>query len=229
MEENKYPILLRACLAERFGRKILYNGGLIAEAGFIYLLGEPDKEWLEKLRCQWSDRMFVCVSQKWEQALLEKYPGLICTIRFEMKALKSEHLPAITSYMLPESFQLTPFGKHEFELHPFYHGSRYSNYEEFEKYGSGAVIWHEGKIVASASSFLSYQKEVEVDVFTQKEYRRRGFAAACVAYMLADCQKKGITAHWDAQNIASRHLAEKLGYRLERDYKAYSFLAPEEP
>ena len=44
---------------------------------------------------------------------------------------------------------------------------------------------------------------------------------ACVARTLRDCEKRGITVHWDAQNDASRHLAEKFGFEIDTEYLVY--------
>ena len=79
----------------------------------------------------------------------------------------------------------------------------------------------DGEIVASASSFLSLDGEVELDVSTAEEYRGMGLATACAVAMLRDCAARGITVHWDAQNAASRRLAEKLGFAVDRVYPVY--------
>jgi RimJ/RimL family protein N-acetyltransferase len=48
-----------------------------------------------------------------------------------------------------------------------------------------------------------------------------GLATACAAAMLRDCMARGITVHWDAQNAASRRLAEKLGFVTDWEYPVY--------
>ena len=59
------------------------------------------------------------------------------------------------------------------------------------------------------------------NVVTHSDYRGKGLASACVSLMLNDCEKRGITVHWDAQNDTSRHLAEKFGYETESVYSVY--------
>lgn len=112
---------------------------------------------------------------------------------------------------------------------PFMHASTYPSYEDFQREASGAVVWYQDRIVSSASSFLSWGKQLELDVVTVKEHRRKGLAIACASAMLLDCRTRGLGVHWNAQNPASRSMAEKLGYRLDCTYQAYSFIAPEEP
>lgn len=63
----------------------------------------------------------------------------------------------------------------------------------------------------------------------QKSIGERGVGIACASAMLLDCKARGLDVHWDAQNPASRSLAEKMGYRLDCTYQAYSFMTPEEP
>ena len=106
-------------------------------------------------------------------------------------------------------------------MHPFGHGENYATYAEFLKHGAGAVVWYDGRIVASASSFLSLNNEVELDVSTEEAHRRKGLATACVSLMLKDCAARGITVHWDAQNEMSRRLAEKFGFEYDYSYNVY--------
>ena len=77
------------------------------------------------------------------------------------------------------------------------------------------------EIVAAASSFLSLEGEIELDVSTKEAHREKGLAKACIARMLRDCMERGITVHWDAQNEVSRHLAEKFGFEAETKYSVY--------
>ena len=82
-------------------------------------------------------------------------------------------------------------------------------------------LYHGGEIVSSASSFLSLDREIELDVSTKESHRGKKLATACVARMLKDCMERGITVHWDAQNDVSRHLAEKFGFEIETGYPVY--------
>ena len=122
---------------------------------------------------------------------------------------------------IPEGYLLAGMDEAAFEQHPFSHGINYPCWAAFQAEGSGAVIYHDGEIVAAASSFLSVGKEVELDVSTREDHRGKKLAAACIAWMLQDCMKRGITVHWDAQNDVSRHLAEKFGFVAEQEYSVY--------
>lgn len=49
---------------------------------------------------------------------------------------------------------------------------------------AGAVVYYGKEIVASASSFVSMNGEVELDVSTKEAHRGKNLATACVARML---------------------------------------------
>ena len=43
----------------------------------------------------------------------------------------------------------------------------------------------------------------------------------CAAALILECEKRGIYPSWDAHNVESKALAEKLGYRIDKEYTAY--------
>lgn len=49
----------------------------------------------------------------------------------------------------------------------------------------------------------------------------QGLALACSAAFLLECLEKGIIPNWDAVNLQSVGLAEKLGYVYDREYQVY--------
>ena len=68
---------------------------------------------------------------------------------------------------------LASFGEKEYEQKPFNQGTMYKNYEDFKRHGAGAVIWYKDEIVSSASSFISYNNDVELDISTSEKHRRK--------------------------------------------------------
>lgn len=224
------PLLLRACQSGAFGNQIPYEGGSLCEAGFIYLLGEPAVPVLAEHMEHWRDRMFICATPAWQQALTDSYPELKPWQRWQMSPLTLQQmdlrqLRALAS-ALPEGYRLAPLGAQEFALHPFGHGYRYATSDDFLGEGAGAVIYHGNEIVSSASSFITFDKEVELDISTLPAHRRLHLGLACAAGMLLICAEKGLTVHWDAQNPASKRMAEQLGFHLESTYTAYAFVLP---
>ena len=78
-----------------------------------------------------------------------------------------------------------------------------------------------GRIVAGASSYTRYNEGIEIEVDTVPEERRKGLALAACAALILRCLDEGLYPSWDAQNMNSVHLAEKLGYEFDHEYTAY--------
>ncbi len=218
-EHHELPLLYRAAYSGVWGKRLSVKGGAITDALFVYLEGTPEQESIQTLCHNYTNRPLVCLSVDWENYIHTYYPTAACYQRYLMAHRKEFELG--TDISLPFGFEVRYFDENIFSHHPFSHGENYPSFEAFQKSGSGAVILHNNRIVSSASSFLSYRGEVELDVSTDAAFRRRGLAAACVRQMLYDCQRRGITVHWDAQNEASRCLAEKFGFYIQKAYRVH--------
>ena len=213
------PLLLRACMAGAYGSRIQYETGAVCQAHFTYLCGAVDRGVFEERPELFFDKLLVCMSSDWE-GFIQKQPALDAVLlRRMMKPLckgSSKALP-----VLPSSYRLRSFDADAFNAHPYGHGFVYGDYESFSRRGSGAVMWHGDKIVASASSHLTFENEVELDVTTDAEHRRKGLADHCVAAMMNDCAARGLTVHWDAKNTPSMNMAQSHGFVLQQEYSVY--------
>ena len=219
-------LLYRAAQEGVFGRLTRFERGSIADALFVYLDGTPEPKSVEALTAGYLSRPWVCLTDAWERHIRRQFPHARVYMRTLMKPASRFSFPKQRT--LPENCRLAAMDEEAFNAHPFGHGANYPSYGAFQAEGSGAVIWRDGEIIASASSFLSLYGEVELDVSTAEEYREMGLATACAAAMLRDCMARGIAVHWDAQNAASRRLAEKFGFVADRDYPVYWVDAKEE-
>ena len=215
---RKAPLLLQANQEGRFGQSVFYPGGSVHQALFTYLCGEPDEVFYQVHPELFFGQWLVCMSTAWENFLREQ-PLEKVLRRVMMNPQCGVSLKTLPP--LPEGYSLSPFTEEIFEQHPFGHGQNYRNFEEFQRSGGGAVILFEGKAAASASSFLTFQHEVELDVSTDPRHRRKGLADHCVAEMMADCSKRRLNVHWDAQNEASFQLALSHGFRMGQEYAVY--------
>lgn len=99
--------------------------------------------------------------------------------------------------------------------------SQYNSYAEYNKYGAGILILHNGIIVSGASSYSGFINGIEIEVDTKEEYRRKGLASVASAALILECLKRGWYPSWDAQNKWSVGLALKLGYKYSHEYVAY--------
>ena len=226
------PLLLRACQDNRFGTIHTYADGCIYEAYFIYLVGNVNNELIANFKSRWGDRTFVCLTSIWQKTLVTMYPEIFCTRRSVMtNQFNSNNINGLEKItrLISADYQLRAFDEDAFKIKPFGFGSNYQSYEDFKLNGSGYVVWYNDEIVSSASSFLTYGNDVEMNLYTLPAHRRKGLGIACSAAMLINCIERQINVHWDAQNFASRNIAEKLGYKIQHVYNAYSFFEPKEP
>lgn len=100
--------------------------------------------------------------------------------------------------------------------------SQFKSAEDYVKRGLGFCVIHDGQVVAGASSYALYNDGIEIQIYTREDHRRKGLAAACGAALILECLKRGIYPGWDAANMESVRLAEKLGYRLKGPYYTWA-------
>lgn len=99
--------------------------------------------------------------------------------------------------------------------------AQYTDYAQYESCGLGVVVLKDDEIVSGASSYSSYSGGIEIEIDTREDYRRRGLATACGAGLILECLSRGLYPGWDAQNLWSAALAQKLGYHFDYEYAAY--------
>jgi GNAT superfamily N-acetyltransferase len=99
--------------------------------------------------------------------------------------------------------------------------SVFAGSEDYQRNGLGVAVLHNGIPVAGASSYTVYDKGIEIEIDTQPAYRRKGLALACGAKLILECLNRGLYPSWDAHDMRSVALAEKLGYHFDKEYTAY--------
>ena len=102
--------------------------------------------------------------------------------------------------------------------------SAYENRDDFLEKGIGYAIMKNNAIVSGASSCATYHGGIELEVDTQETERRKGLATAACSALILKCLERGLYPSWDAHNIWSLHLAEKLGYKLSHPYTAFEVM-----
>ena len=100
----------------------------------------------------------------------------------------------------------------------------FKSYVDFKKNGLGYVVFKDGQLVCIASSYTAYENTIGVTIGTVKEHRRKGLAAACAATLILECLERGIYPEWEAANMDSVALAEKLGYHFDKAFDVYSLI-----
>ena len=104
--------------------------------------------------------------------------------------------------------------------------SNYPDYSAFKQLGFGFLIIEKqtGMLAAGASSFSSSLNNIEIEIATNPDYRKRGLATAVSAKMVLECIKRGKYPSWDAANLISVAIAQKLGYRFREEYTCYKLV-----
>ena len=112
--------------------------------------------------------------------------------------------------------------------------ARPDNYVETEDFdsqtdflarGLGYTLLEDNKLVGAAYSSLVCSRGIEVSLFIDEPYRRRGIATALSAALLLECVRRGLRPNWDAANLESCALAEKLGLTPAGSYESYYYAA----
>lgn len=93
--------------------------------------------------------------------------------------------------------------------------------EDFLRRGFGAAVLHDGALVSGASSYTIYDGGIEIEIDTKPEYRERGLATVCGARLILEALDRGLYPSWDAFDLRSVALAEKLGYHVSHPYPIY--------
>lgn len=102
--------------------------------------------------------------------------------------------------------------------------SSFKDKDYFLKMGRGIVILKSGEIVAGASSYTRYLEGIEIEVDTVESERRKHFATIACSALILNCLEEGLYPSWDAQNMNSVKLAEKLGYEFDHAYTVYEVI-----
>ncbi|MGI6255323.1 MAG: GNAT family N-acetyltransferase [Acutalibacter sp.] len=98
---------------------------------------------------------------------------------------------------------------------------RFPQWEDFAAHGHGFVALHGEELAAGASTYSWYRGGIEIEIDTKEEYRRKGLALCCASALILHCLDLGLYPSWDAANLTSVALAEKLGYHFDHEYPCY--------
>ena len=193
---------------------------------FAFYAGEPDKELLEA-----KPEGFVIMvpqNEKWEALIEECYPKARKVTRFAIKKDTRFDQATLQEIVdrLPAGYELKPIDAEVYDKCLEDEATRdfvssFNSKESFLELGRGMVIVKDGRIVSGASSYTRYKEGIEIEVDTIGSERRKHLASVACAGLILRCLKEGLYPSWDAQNMNSVHLSEKLGYEFDHEYTAY--------
>lgn len=231
-EETIIWSCLQGIMGKLYGNHPRFPTAAMALLGdFAFLAGTPDPE-LAAYKPGWCTQRFIILvprNQEWKDCILRHYgerANVVSryAIKKEPDIFEKEKLQKAVS-LLPSEYELRLMDE------PLYNMCRtnswsaeqvanFPDYETYRRLGLGAVILKEGELVSGASSYSRYLEGIEIQIDTREDFRRRGLACIVGARLILECLSRGLYPSWDAQNLQSVALAEKLGYHYSHTYSA---------
>lgn len=235
--EGWQKTIIWSCLQGYMGKAYVVDreyprGVQVIVGDFCFFAGEPSIDLVQHIPEEFSSQMILMIPQNeaWGK-LIEQNFGTRAE-KVKRYAIKKE--PKVFDKIKLQSYidELSPEYKCHMIDKVFYdqimaeEWSRdlcavFANYKDYEKNGLGVVALYKNKIVSGASSYTVYDEGIEIQIDTQKSYRRQGLALACGAKLILECLNRELYPSWDAQNLHSVALAEKLGYHMDKEYTTY--------
>jgi hypothetical protein len=193
---------------------------------FAFYAGEPDRELVIN-----KPKGFVIMTPQnkaWEACIEECFPAAKKVTRYAIKEDTRFNKDMLRNIVagLPAGYELKEIDEKIYDMclpDPVTRDfvSCFESKEKYLELGRGMVILKAGKIVAGASSYTRYNEGIEIEADTAEGERRKGLATIAGAALILRCLDEGLYPSWDAQNMNSVRLAEKLGYAFDHEYTAY--------
>jgi hypothetical protein len=229
--DNWQETLIYSCLQKVMGKIYVIDPetpkSAMAFVGcFAFYAGEPDKELVIN-----KPKGFVIMTPQnkaWEACIEQCFPKAKKVTRYAIKKetqFDTDYLRNIVS-KLPAGYELKEIDERIYDMclpDPVTRDfvSAFESKEKYLEMGRGMVILKNDIIVAGASSYTRYKEGIEIEVDTIEQERRNGLATIVCAALILRCLDEGLYPSWDAQNMNSVRLAEKLGYEYDHEYTAY--------
>lgn len=139
--------------------------------------------------------------------------------RYEFYDLSS----SLESVAIPKGFDFREMDRELFERCEWYDDLvlAYGSAQNFLQHGIGICLITGGEICCEGYAVWRDHEKFEIGVITHEQYRKRGFAYATCSYLNQLCINKGYSTYWvcNQSNLASVATAQKLGYRVQKEYK----------
>lgn len=223
--------LIYSCLQRVMGRICVTDpenpASALAEIGdFRFFAGSPDRELVFNAAEGYG--LLTPQNEAWAELIESCCPQAEKKVRYAIRkdtVFDRDRLRAFIQ-RLPEGYELKRIDSELYDmclLRPET-ADFVSVFETKRKYlelGRGFAVLKDGQIVSGASSYSRYDEGIEIEVDTIESERRRHLAAAACSALILSCLDDGLYPSWDAQNMNSVRLAEKLGYELDGEYIVY--------
>lgn len=182
---------------------------IVAKAAAEELVPQ-NEAWCSAIESVWGDRVVKRLRYS-----IKKEPNVFCR-------------ESLQSYVdsLPDEYELRLFDEALYAQSFSEKWSRdfcacFQDSSDFLRRGFGVAVLCNGEFVSGASSYTVYDGGVEIEIDTKPEFRQRGLATVCGARFILEALDRGLYPSWDAFDLRSVALAEKLGYHVDRPYVIY--------
>lgn len=99
--------------------------------------------------------------------------------------------------------------------------------KDFLGRGFGLALLRKGELVAGCTTFCRHHNGYDIQVDTRPDMRNKGYATCVAASFILECMSRGQTPYWDAANLSSLRLAQKLGYIFSGSYLTWMLITQE--
>ncbi len=200
---------------------------IIDVGDFCFLAGEPNSELISRIS---GFKILVPKDKPWEELIESNYGQR--AEKITRYAIKKEpdifNKEKLQEYIeaLDSDYEIRLFDEDIYEMAKREEWSadlcsQFKTNEDYQQRAIGVAVLHQGKLVSGASPYAVYSKGMEIEIDTCPEYRGKGLATVCGAKLILECLERKLYPSWDAHDLRSVHLAEKLGYHLDYPYVAY--------
>ncbi|MBY7142962.1 GNAT family N-acetyltransferase [Virgibacillus sp. NKC19-3] len=198
---------------------------------FVFYAGNPHAKEADTLLYHLPENILAIVhTDEWKSRMETIHEGSIEKIqRYRFKKnvddLDRTYIKKFLSG-LPKEYELKPIDASlagEASLHEISDDftGQFHSIDDYINRGLGFAILYDGKVVCGASSYSIYDEGIEIEIGTHPVHRRKGLATVAAAALILECLDAGLYPSWDAANLESVKLAQKLGYVLEESYDVY--------
>lgn len=124
---------------------------------------------------------------------------------------------------VPQEFTMQPVGYAEAQLLEGELRATWPSLDAFLDQGIGFCLTHHDEPVSACTSAFVAGGAVEIGVYTDPAYRRRGLATLTAAALIEACLDRGLRPNWEcfADNAPSVALAQRLGFVPAGGYPIY--------
>ena len=202
----------------------------VAECGvgpFLFLAGDSESAAAERhVRSVGAERVLLLPDAGWRDAVrraIDHRIGIEPRISYSCEKLDPTHLRSLQKTRADMEVIRLDAGTLDQavrEVSPaLLRPEVFASARDFEERGIGYGALHSGRLVAGAVSGYISNAGIEIQINTDPDYRRRGFARAVGIPLILECLERGLEPNWDSSNPASQQLAEQLGYVQRGSYE----------